>query len=165
MTRCAFRSSSLSSVAWPRSPPIFPPVSGWTRGLGMTESSKRIRPMARTNKRAEKPGQQEGLTDERSDLKLSEAQRRTVLKYAELPAHLANALSGQGAEQAARQFTLDELDELLDRLELAVYRAKGNEKQRVLRIVRRVAPLPHIGIERIPISAAEFFQRFLRAGG
>ena len=104
--------------------------------------------MARTNKRAEKPGQQEGLTDERSDLKLSEAQRRTVLKYAELPAHLANALSGQGAEQAATQFTLDELDELLDRVEIAVYRAKGNEKQKVLRIVQKVAGL--LGSEITP---------------
>src|SRR5215467_2207966 len=104
--------------------------------------------MARTNKRAEKPGQQEGLTDERSDLKLSEVQRRTVLKYAELPAHLANALSGQGAEQAATQFTLDEMDELLDRLDIAVYRAKGNEKQKVLRIVQKVAGL--LGSEVIP---------------
>jgi hypothetical protein len=98
--------------------------------------------MARTNKRAE------GSTGERLDLELSEAQRRTVLKYADLPAHLANALSGQGAEQAARQFTLDELDELLDRLELAVYRAKGNEKQKVLRIVQKVAGL--LGSEITP---------------
>ena len=73
--------------------------------------------MARTNKRAE------GSTDERLDLGLSEAQRCTILKYADLPAHLANALSAQGAEETATQFTLDALDELLDRLELAVYRA------------------------------------------
>ena len=104
--------------------------------------------MARTNKRAEKSDQQEGLTDVRLDLELSEAQRRTILKYAELPAHLANTLSGQDAEQAATQFTLDELDELLDRLEIAVYRAKGNEKQKVLRIVQKVAGL--LGSEIIP---------------
>jgi hypothetical protein len=104
--------------------------------------------MARTNKQPEKPDQHEGLTHERLDLELSEAQRRTVLKYADLPAHLANALSGHGAEQAARQFTLDELDELLDRLEIAVYRAKGNEKQKVLRIVQKVAGL--LGSEITP---------------
>ncbi len=53
--------------------------------------------MARTNKRAEKLNQQERLTDERLDLGLSEAQRRTILKYADLPAHLAEPLSAQGA--------------------------------------------------------------------
>jgi hypothetical protein len=104
--------------------------------------------MARTNKREEQPNQQEGLKDERLDLELSEAQRRTVLKYADLPAHLAHALSAQGAEERATQLTLDELDELLDRLEIAVYRAKGNEKQKVLRIVQKVAGL--LGSEIIP---------------
>ena len=97
--------------------------------------------MARTNKRTEKPDQQKGLTDQRLDLELSEAQRRTILKYADLPAHLANALSAQGAAEVATSFTLDELDELLDRLEIAVYLAKGNEKQKVLRIVQKVAGL------------------------
>ena len=51
--------------------------------------------MARTNKRAE------GATDEQLDLELSEAQRRTILKYADLPAHLAEPLSAQGAEESA----------------------------------------------------------------
>jgi hypothetical protein len=104
--------------------------------------------MARTNKQPEKPDQQEGLTDERFDLELTEAQRRTILKYADLPAHLAEPLSAQCAEGSATQFTLDELDELLDRLEIAVYRAKGNEKQKVLRIVQKVAGL--LGSEVIP---------------
>src|SRR5262249_47485483 len=95
--------------------------------------------MARTNKRAEKPNQQQSLTGERLDLKISEAQRRTILKYADLPAHLEQVLSAQGAEASATPFTLDELDELLDRLEIAAYRAKGNERQKVLRIVQKVA--------------------------
>src|SRR5262249_45476626 len=43
---------------------------------------------------------------------------------------------------------LDELDELLDRVEIAVYRAKGNEKQKVLRIVQKVAGL--LGSEITP---------------
>jgi hypothetical protein len=98
--------------------------------------------MARANKRAE------GSTDERLDLELSEAQRCTILKYADLPPHLANALSAQGAEESATQFTPDALDELLDRLELAVYRTKGNEKQKVLRIVQKVAGL--LGSEILP---------------
>src|SRR4051794_13367250 len=108
--------------------------------------------MARTNKRADKSNQQEGLTDERLDLGLSEAQRRTILKYAELPARLAEPLSAPGAEGSATQFTLDDLDELLDRLEIAVYRAKGNEKQKVLRIVQKVAGL--LGSEIIPSHAS-----------
>jgi hypothetical protein len=108
--------------------------------------------MARTNKRAEKPDEQEGLTDERFDLGLTETQRRTVLKNADLPAHLAEPLSAQGAEERATQLTLDELDELLDRLEIAVYRAKGNEKQKVLRIVQKVAGL--LGSEIIPSRVA-----------
>src|SRR5262249_36823852 len=107
-----------------------------------------MRPMARTNKRAEKANQQEGFTDERLDLELSEAQRRTILKYADVPAHLAGPLSAQGAEEVATPFTPDELDELLDQLEIAVYRAKGNEKQKVLRIVQKVAGL--LGSEIIP---------------
>jgi hypothetical protein len=98
--------------------------------------------MARTNKRAE------GLTGERLDLELSEAQRRTVLKYADLPAQLANALSARGAEERATPLTLDDLDELLDRLEMAVYRAKGNERQKVLRVVQKVAGL--LGSEIVP---------------
>src|SRR5215469_13585517 len=98
--------------------------------------------MARTNKRAE------GSTDERPDLELSEAQRRTMLKYADLPAHLAGPLSAPGAEGSATQFTLDELDELLDRAERAVYRAKANERQKVLRIVQKVAGL--LGSEIVP---------------
>ncbi len=67
--------------------------------------------MARTNKRAEIANQQEGFTGERLDLKLSEAQRRTILKYADLPAHLAGPLSAQVAEGSAMPYTLDELDE------------------------------------------------------
>ena len=39
------------------------------------------------------------------------------------------------------QFTLDELDELLDHVEASVYRAKGNEKQKVLRIIEKVSEL------------------------
>jgi Plasmid pRiA4b ORF-3-like protein len=121
--------------------------------------------MARTNKRAEQRNQQEGLTDERLDLELSEAQRRTILKYTDLPAHLAKPLSAQGVEERATQFTLDELDELLDRLERAVYRAKGNEKQKVLRIVQKVAGLlgsevipSHVASHRTSKKAATIFQ-------
>ena len=104
--------------------------------------------MARTNQRTENAGRKEGLAEERLDLQLSEAQRRTILTYADLPTHLAKALSPHGAEKAAAPFTLDELDELLDRVELAVYRAKANEKQKVLRIVRKVAGL--LGSEITP---------------
>jgi hypothetical protein len=121
--------------------------------------------MARTNKRAEKRNQQEGLTDEQLDLELSEAQRRTILKYTDLTAHLTKPLSAQGAEESATQFTLDELDELLDRLERAVYRAKGNEKQKVLRIVQKVADLlgseiipSHVSTHRTSQKASTIFQ-------
>jgi hypothetical protein len=121
--------------------------------------------MARANKRAEKLNRQEGLTDDRLGLELTEAQRRTVLKYADLPAHLAKALSAQGDEESATQFTLDELDDLLDRLEVAVYRAKGNEKQKMLRIVKKVASLlgseiipSHVSGQRTPKKASTVFQ-------
>jgi hypothetical protein len=104
--------------------------------------------MAQTNKRAEKPSQPEGLTHEPLGLRLSEAQRRTILQYAELPPHLAKGLPSQGAEETATQFTLDELDELLDLVEIAAHRAKGNEKQKVLRIVQKVAGL--LGSQILP---------------
>jgi hypothetical protein len=81
------------------------------------------------------------LTREPLELNLSEGQRQTILKYAELPAHLSERLAAKGTEAKATQFTLDELDELLDHVEESAYRAKGNEKQKVLRIVEKVAKL------------------------
>ena len=75
------------------------------------------------------------------ELNLSEGQRLTILKYAELPAPLSERLTGKDAAAKATQFTLDELDELLDHIEESVYRAKGNEKQKVLRIVEKVSKL------------------------
>lgn len=98
-------------------------------------------------------------------MKLSEAQRRTIAAYAELPAHLAKRLSAQDATESVPQFTLDELDELLDRLGIAVYRAKGNEKQKVLRLVQKVAGLlgseivpSHLSTHRTSKKAATVFQ-------
>jgi Plasmid pRiA4b ORF-3-like protein len=81
------------------------------------------------------------VTNEVQELNLSEGQRQTVLKYADLPAHLSGHLTAKGVEAPATQFTLDELDELLDHVEQSVYRAKGNEKQKVLRIVDKVSNL------------------------
>src|SRR5271166_6398073 len=72
------------------------------------------------------------------DLKLSEAQRHIILHYADLPTHLAERFSSQGAEETVTPFTLDELDELLDQVETAAYRAKGNDKQKVLRIADKL---------------------------
>jgi Plasmid pRiA4b ORF-3-like protein len=72
-------------------------------------------------------------TGEQLELNLTKGQHQTILTYAELPVHLS--------ERLATQFTLDELDELLDHLEQSVYRAKGNEKQKVLRIVGKVSKL------------------------
>jgi hypothetical protein len=81
------------------------------------------------------------LTRERLGLKLSEGQRHTILESAELPAHLYERLADKGTEAKGTQFTLDELDELLDHVEGSVCRAKGNEKQKVLRIVEKVSQL------------------------
>jgi hypothetical protein len=75
------------------------------------------------------------------ELNLSEGQRHTILKYAELPVHLSERLAAKGTEAKGTQFTLDELDELLDHVAESVYRAKGNEKQKVLRIVEKVSKL------------------------
>jgi hypothetical protein len=81
------------------------------------------------------------LTRDSQELKLSEVQRRTILKYTELPTHLSGRLAAKGTGARVIQLTLDELDELLDRVEESVYRAKGNEKQKVLRIVEKVSKL------------------------
>ena len=81
------------------------------------------------------------LTRELLELLLSEGQCRTILKYAELPAHLSERLAANHTAAKRPQFTLDELDELLDHVETSVYRAKGNEKQKVLRIVENVSEL------------------------
>ena len=75
------------------------------------------------------------------ELNLSEGQRQTILKYAELPAHLSERLAAKGTTAKTMQFTPDELDALLDYVEESVYRAKGNEKQKVLRIVEKIAKL------------------------
>jgi hypothetical protein len=81
------------------------------------------------------------MTREPLELKLSDGQRGTLLKYADLPDRLAERLGAKVAGEAVLRFTLDELDELLDHVEEAVYRAKGNEKQKALRIVARVSKL------------------------
>src|SRR5947209_6331583 len=81
------------------------------------------------------------LTRELLELKLSEGQCRTILKYAELPAHLSKRFAATRKGEQRTQFTLDELDELLDHIESSVYRVKGNEKQKVLRIVEKVSQL------------------------
>lgn len=74
-------------------------------------------------------------------LNLSEGQRQTILKYAELPAPLSERLAARGTAAKTTRFTLDELDELLDHVEDSVYRAKGNEKQKVLRILEKMSKL------------------------
>src|SRR5262249_54095501 len=103
--------------------------------------------MARTNQQAEEPSQPEVTASERLTLNLSEAQRITVLRYAKLPDDLAKRLS-MPQDATSVQFTLDELDALLDELEIAVSGTKGNEKQKVLRIVQKVAGL--LGSKIVP---------------
>jgi hypothetical protein len=107
--------------------------------------------VARIDQQIEAPSLPDVLARERLALKLSEAQRQTIFKYAELPAYLAERLSVQHDEMGV-QFSLDELDELLDWVEIAVYRAKGNERQKVLRIVQKVAGLlgSEITASRLP---------------
>jgi hypothetical protein len=85
-------------------------------------------------------------TSDTQELKLSEGQCLTILKYAKLPAHLSGRLAVKGKAKKSTTasgvpFTLDELDELLVRLEEAMYRAKANEKQKVVRIVEKVSKL------------------------
>src|SRR5262249_129172 len=83
-------------------------------------------------------------------LKLSPGQRSTVLQYTTLPDHLTTKVR----DEAANPFTPDELDELLDHVEGVGRRAKGNEKQKILRIVEKVSKL--LGSD---IDAAEFSKR------
>jgi hypothetical protein len=105
------------------------------------------------------------VTRELLELKLSEEQCRTILKYAELPAHLSERLATNRAVATRPQFTLDELDELLDHVETSVYRAKGNEKQKVLRIVEKVSDLlgstidpDQLSDQRLPKETNAVFQ-------
>ncbi len=105
------------------------------------------------------------LTRELLELKLSEGQCRTILMYAKLPAHLSERLAVNRTVAKKTQFTLDELDELLDDIETSVYRAKGNEKQKVLRIVEKVSELlgstidpGEISEERLPKKMNTAFQ-------
>ncbi len=105
------------------------------------------------------------LTRELLELKLSGGQCRTILKYAQLPTHLSERLAANRDVAKGTQFTLDELDELLDLVETSVYRAKGNEKQQVLRIVEKVSELlgsnidPHeLSEQRLPKVTNTVFQ-------
>ena len=87
-------------------------------------------------------------------LNLSEGQRSSIFQYTTLPDYLAQRLATKVPDGTAKQFTPDELDELLDHVEMAVFRAKGNEKQKILRIVEKVSKL--LGSD---IDAAEFSKR------
>ncbi|HEV8062824.1 MAG TPA: hypothetical protein VGP68_23295 [Gemmataceae bacterium] len=108
---------------------------------------KNAKPSAHGNanlvKSGEKPRQPtSGTPNETFDPELSEAQCQTILKYAKyLPAHLSDRLTAKGAKAKPRSFTLDELDELLDHVEDAIYPAKGNERQKVQRIAERLSKL------------------------
>ncbi len=77
------------------------------------------------------------LTEELLALKLSDGQCRTILKYVELPAHLSERFAATHNVEQRTQFTLDELDELLDDLEASVYRAKGSKSRRSYGSLRR----------------------------
>jgi hypothetical protein len=57
-----------------------------------------VNPMTQANKGSEEAGHQDDLTSERLAVKLSPAQRRTILRYAELSAPLADRLSARSAE-------------------------------------------------------------------
>jgi hypothetical protein len=80
-------------------------------------------------------------TAEQIALNLSDAQRRTILKYTKLPNHLSERLEAMDTAAQATPFSLNELDELLDHLDNSVFRVKGSEKQKVLRIVEKVSKL------------------------
>jgi hypothetical protein len=95
--------------------------------------------MARAKKPAAHPSP--APAGELLELNLSEGQHQAILKYVKLPAHLSGRLTDKGTAAKAMPFTLDELDELLDHVEGSVYRAKGNEKQKVLRVVDKVSKL------------------------
>jgi hypothetical protein len=81
-------------------------------------------------------------------LKLSPGQRSTVLQYTTLPDHLTTKVR----DKAANQFTPDELDELLDHVEGVGRRAKGNDKQKVLRIAEKLANLLGSDVDAADIS-------------
>jgi hypothetical protein len=105
------------------------------------------------------------LTRALLDLQLSEGQCRTILKYAELPDHLTERFAANCTVAKRLQFTLDELDELLDHVETSVRRAKGNEKQKVLRIAEKVSELlgsnidpDDVSEQRLPKETTVVFQ-------
>lgn len=83
-------------------------------------------------------------------LNLSEGQRSSILQYTTLPDHLAIKVR----DEVANLFTPDELDELLDHVEGVGRRAKGNDKQKILRIVEKVSKV--LGSD---VDAAEFTKR------
>ena len=127
--------------------------------------AKKANPSTQSEQDEAGSGRPTSRTSEPQELKLSEGQRRTILKYAELPAHLSGRLAAKGTAAKSTKFTLDELDELLDHVEESVYRAKGNEKQKVLRIVEKVSRLLGSTIDpgemprhRLPKTTGTVFQ-------
>ncbi len=103
--------------------------------------AEKEKPPAQSEQESVEDGGATSLARESLELNLSDGQRQTILKYAELPAPLSERLTVKGTAPKATPFTLDELDELLDHVEESAYRAKGNEKQKVLRIVEKVSKL------------------------
>ena len=80
-------------------------------------------------------------------LKLNKAQRELILQSTSLSDEEVGRLATVVSGQQTVLFALDELDDLLDQLQDASWAAKGNERQKILRISRKISGILGSNIE------------------
>lgn len=85
-------------------------------------------------------------------LKLNIAQRELILQRTSLSDEEVGRLASVVSGQQTVFFTLDELDDLHDQLQDASCAAKGNEKQKILRISQKVSGI--LGCNIVPEQLA-----------
>ena len=80
-------------------------------------------------------------------LKLNKAQRELILQRTSLSDEEVRRLASVVSGQQTVLFVLDELDDLHDQLQDASWAAKGNERQKILRISRKISGILGSNIE------------------
>jgi hypothetical protein len=74
-------------------------------------------------------------------LKLTQAERESILDHASLPDDLVARLVIEKFEQANNRFTVGDIDVLGDKVEEAAHYARGSVRRRLMRVVKKLSDI------------------------